>query len=385
MFIRLENDIFENIEKVVSPFDVRFRVIDSLFESMYDGKHIVYCNYRYLNKMKNISNLSIRTKLYTQWICRNYTQIYSCRDIVSSIISVSQEYDSVKVINNIIQVPLDYFISITETRLLTEHESDAKFFICITKYMFEKKGHGNRYYCSVNFENDSYHGANGRAKIEQLSAGKKIVLVIVDTDKDYPDDHRKSTYTNVNNAVKKAKRKIPVDLLELPVREKENLFPAIVYREICDNPLIRIIAENFPDDEVISQFFDIKEGVKNKQLQKHDAKWETYYKELIAECASQKICNESATDDVDKHYICGIGDKVCDSVVDVLFETDKAVIKNNNKYISDAKIDDIYSRREQIMSNIPEFVYNNWECIAEKMFTWGCCIDSSRYPAQRNW
>lgn len=390
MFIVLEDDIFEGLETITKIYDSRFIALDNLFESMYNGEHIVYTNIKNLMKLKNNEKLSPRTRAYTGWIIRNFSILYGCKAIVDSYITVSTKYTRVikSTDGRVIKTPIEFMKDITETKLLTEHESDAKFYQQLTKYVLKKKGNGNKSFFSVQFENDAYHGANGKAKIEQVSLKNRLVLAVVDTDKDYPEDSLKSTYEGVKSGLKIAEKRIPIELLVLPVREKENLLTPTLYKEICDNALIKIIAEKFSNDEVIVNYFDIKGGIKKKKIRNHDDNWETYYCDLIDECRNQKICDECFEDvDLDEKYIKGIGDKICDTMGDLLFEDDINLILDNKKFncYPEAKIKQLKAKAEILLNEVPDFVFNNWEDISLKVFTWGCCIDKSRFPAQRNW
>ena len=205
MFIVIEDDIFENIEQIDSAFNIKLRVLDELFESMLKGKHIVYSKAPNLTKIVKTPLLGERTRQYVSWILREYSRVYSCKSIVQKYISVSGTYVKLEYDDSYYKVPLEYVLDITETKLLTEHESDAKFYQQITNYI-NQKGKISTFF-AVCFENDSYHGGNAKSKIEQVSEGNRYVLCVVDTDKDYPEDGKKATYKCANDAIKKARKK----------------------------------------------------------------------------------------------------------------------------------------------------------------------------------
>lgn len=363
MFIIIEDDVFFDLEKVKDPFDPRIKVIDALFESMINGKHIIYSNIRNLDKVKKITYLGHRTKQYVSWIIKEFTRVYSCKNIVDIQVYVSCNYEELEIEDNHIKVPLNYFSVINETKLLTENETDANCFSMITEYIMEKQNIGSSF--KICFENDAFHGGNGKDKILQLAQKNVIVICIADTDMDFPNDSRKSTYKGVNDAIKKVKNKIIIQLFELPVREKENLIPATIYNKYTDSGLIKVISQTFPNDEIVSNFFDIKDGVKIKKILKPSDKWLKYYRKLIEECKKNNICCEEnlKKGDLDSKYIYGIGDKLCDTVCEAIF----------------------CSESNELLSSIPEFEIRNWELISKVLFTWGCCLNQERFPAQRNW
>lgn len=367
MFIVIEDDTFEGIEDIHSAFDTRIIAIDKLFESMLDGKHIVFCTLENLYKLKKNSLLGERTRWLVAWLTKTFSQSYSCKDILTKYISISSSYNEISFDDekNCYRVPVDYVCDVMETKLLTEHESDAKFFQQIANYVLslKSKGHNN---FSFRFENDSYHGGNAKSTIEQVSKGKKIVLVIVDSDRDYKGGQRGSTYKSVKDSVKIAKRSIVIDYLELPVREKENLIPSTIYSLFVDSGIVHVIADNYSDDEEINSFFDIKGGIKYKKIVNHNEIWENKYGKVIEICRNAGICKGEVSDEItnlDKYYIDGIGDKICDNVADAIF--------GNDKY-------------KDVLDNLPTFVMDNWENITKELFTWGCCISKDKYPVNRD-
>ena len=384
MFIKIENDVIDLLEKSKDQFDTCVMVIDKLFDSMLMGKHIVYSSAKNLKRITQVPLISERTRLYVSWILKEYPTIYGCKNIVDIYLLVSAKSSEVILNEDCFQIPLEYALDIRETKLLTEHESDAKFYIELSKYI-QKKQRINTFY-SISYENDSYHGTNGKVKIEQVAESKRIVLCVVDTDKDYPEGSHGDTYRVVKKAVNSAKRKIAIKLVELPVREKENLFPATIYKEFSGNGLIHVISDNYSDNEVIANYFDIKEGVKYKKYINRDEKWNKYFGELLSDCINEEICNNKLTmGDGDKYYIVGIGDKICDGVVDALFLGDKALVKRHFNSLSEAQRERIMKNRQNMLDSLPEFVIKNWETLSQPIFSWGCCIDRKRYPAQRDW
>ena len=385
MLIVLEDDVFDEIENAKSSYDDVIQAVDRLFDGMYMGKHLVFTKLNNLNKIKNNSLFSPRTIDFTQWISRKYSQIYSCKDLVEAYISVSTKYKKVarNKTKNFIEVPIKFVIDISATKLLTENESDAKFYEMLAKYVFNKKGKG---YCTFKYEKESYHGGNGFDTIVQVAENDGFALILVDSDMDYPEGKHGTTYKKVNEAYKNIKDKIPVEMVVLPVREKENLIPASIYNRISDCGLVKVISDKFSDNEVITNFFDIKDGVKYKKINNHTAKWEEYYGELLSECKKQHVCNAEETDNMDKYFVSGIGGKLCDVIATLLFE-EKTDISGNNQLncYSDEQVNEFLNNRDAILESLPEFIFNNWEYLANKIFSWGCCIDVKAYPAQRKW
>ncbi len=385
MFIELEDDLFDGIEKINDAYDERIQAIDHLFEAMNSGKHIVYAKYSNLQKVYRQETFGKRTREYVKWISDKYVQIYSCRDMVDGLITLSYKYDSVKRIERgdktVFCLPIDMCVNITETKLLTEDDADGIFYIQMAKYVLSQKI-GNSIF-SLCLENDSYYGSHSEPKIDLIVKSRKIALCICDTDKDYPEDSIGGTCKNVRKAFNKAKKEIAIDLLELPVREKENLFTAEVYSFFSDKKLVHVLAEKYSENRVISDFFDIKEGVKYKRILNRSEMWDHFYRDIVKTCEERGFCDLSLTErDGEEKYIDGIGSKLCDVVADVLFAKNKTKLKTALSF-SNAKVDETFNSIDRILSRIPEYVYKYWETICKKMFTWGCCLNDVAFPATR--
>lgn len=389
MLIEIEDEIFQEVFKKEDPLDQNIMVLCSLFRSMLLCKHIVFASRKNLNMLVKNSGITSDIREFAQWILKEYVSVYACSSMVNirAIASLSHDkvtYEEIEQKGKVIYVPFSHFYDVNECKMLTEHESDSLFYQRISRYVYLKKK--DRFFYTIKYENDSYHGSNGPTKIAQVSQTHKLVLCFVDTDKAYHDGQRGSTYNGVKDAVTKAQKKIPIELMELPVREKENLFPPTIYYEFTDNNLIKVIAETYPDDVEISDYFDIKGGVKYKLIFSEEPRWHSYYDKLIQTCEREGICNTALTkDDMDKYYLVGIGDKLCDGVSEVLLTDDENAVNRNFTQFSDEKKNMINAARGEIMKRLPQRVEMYWEMIAGKVFDWGCCLSQESYPRIRNW
>lgn len=385
MFIEIDETILNEVDEIEDPVDHRIIIINALFDSMMKNKHIVYCNRDGLAMIRDNQCFSPYIREYVRWVLKEYVQIYSCKSLVKTRVLVKNGIDHVEYSEGLISVPLSCFFSVNESKLLTEHESDAKFYLNIARFIKEKKKLSNYY--GVCFENDSYHGANGPAKLEQLAEAttKKLVLCIVDSDKEYPQGSKGATFIGINNKYKKIKKRLPIELFALKVREKENLIPATIYCNFSDCELISLIASEFPDDEVIADFFDIKDGIKYKKLVNEDSRWTGAYGDLLTECIVRNpLPDQIEEEDFDKVYLSGIGDKLCDRVATALFSNGDATWKDEFSFPS-AQIEKIETEIPQMLGFLPKNVLSHWEELFSIIFAWGCCVSKEKYPAIRDW
>lgn len=386
MFIEIEEEIFTEIEKK-SCDDIIIVALEGLFDSMYKGMHIVYASPQNLIKLSSNMKLSERIRNFIKWITREYIWIYSCEDKIKTKLIISKNKSKVEYIKDkgIIYLPIGKVFTINATKLLTEHTSDAVLFKRITTHVLNIKELNS--FFSIYFEDDSYYGGNGPDKINQIQNTNRIVLCIVDSDKDYQDGKNGDTYSIVNKAVKNAKEYIPIELYTLGVREKENLFSASIYKEFKNLLLIEIIDEKFSNDMNLIRFFDIKEGIAYKYLVQKDEKWDFYYNALLEECKKRGIeFNPIINEKTPKYLLPGIGGKLCDKVAEVLLTTDdvNAVIEKHFTDMSLEKRNLLVENRNDILNRLPICLRTEWDRITEYLFSWGCALNCNRLPYMRN-
>lgn len=380
MWIEIPDEIDEYLCTIDNAMSKSSLAINTLLDSMLKGKHIVYVSRKLLDKMTKLEYISISNKMFMQWIKQQYIYVYAGRDIVEYKIIVSVDTLEVSVVKNDYIVPLDYFYDFRETKLLTEHETDGKFFQNICHFV-EKNNKTSSLY-TIKFENDSGHGTNVASKIIQNAEDNRITICILDSDREMKGGGRGDTYKCANKSYKKVKKNHIMYLETLESREKENLIPPNLYSLLCEEkrPLLMVLNQ-FIDNEKIIKYFDLKDGIKYRMYK--TTGWEQYYKSVIDELVKVGIYKLPNKEEIDDDYIClyGIGDKLCDVVNKVLFETEvvcEEVIKERK--VSEADKKKIREARKSIKDYLPQYMYLEWEQIYKLLFSWGCCIEKKKLP-----
>lgn len=378
MWIELEDEIFSDIENIKDPYDKKIMAINTLFDSMWKCQHIVFASYACLNKISNHILISQTNQKFIKWIIEKYIYVYECSDIISYKIYVSSENIETYYCNLGYHISIYKCIDIRETKLLTENEADGIFFQRIFKYIaYEKKIISNY---SIKYENDAFHGGNAPSKIQQTANEERIMLCIVDSDRDYIGAASGCTFVGANAKVKKLKKRHIIKLYELNAREKENLISPEMYLNIVENDLLNIINQEFKEENVLL-FFDIKEGVTCKKKLYPDTGWSYHYNNLIKRCENIGICNIDAKEDTDV-YINGIGGKICEYVSGIYFAIDK---EETELYMEKASLNKqkkeiIIKEKNTILKNTPECIKREWYKLYELLFTWGCCLSEKKLP-----
>lgn len=381
MWIEIPDEIDEYLSNIDDAMSKASLAINALLESMLRGQHIVFASRGLLNKISNLSYINPSNKAFICWIKQKYIYLYGCRDIIEYKISVTTDTDVISIVDNIYKVPLEFFYDFRESKLLTENESDGEFFIDIYNYIKKNKKIGDFY--SVKFENDSCHGANVASKITQNAKENRIAICILDSDREMKGSKVGATYIGARRSFNKVKNNHIMLLEKLDAREKENLFPPIIYMLLCEEKkVLLMVLHKFIEEEKIIKYFDIKDGIKYKKYKING--WESYYKAVIDELIRAGIYklpqqNEEEKDD----FICieGVGEKICDVVCKVLLEEEVNSEEILNKRgMSEEKKEKVREIRKSLKDILPEYMYTEWEQIHKLLFSWGCCISENKLP-----
>ena len=354
--------------------------INTLIESMLKGQHIVYASRRLLDKIEKLPYINPSNKAFICWVKQQYIYIYGCRDIIEYKIEVTTISDIIYVEEKKYVVPLDYFYDFRETKLLTENETDGTFFEHIYHFIRKNKKMNNIY--SVNFENDSCHGANVASKITQSAKENRIAICLLDSDREMRGSAMGATYRGANKSYNKVKKNHIMLLKALESREKENLFPPSVYMVLCEEKKdLLMILNQFVGEENLIRYFDIKDGVKYKKC-KIDG-WEEYYKILIDELIKAGIYKLPEKEDIGEDFVCveGIGDKICDVACQVfLTEEENSEEILSRRGVAEKNKQKVREMRKSVKDILPNYMYTEWEQIHNLLFSWGCCIAEKKLP-----
>lgn len=380
MWIEIQDDIKEYLDTIDNALCQEAIAINTLIESMLKGQHIVYMSRIVLNKLIDLDYISPSNKMFINWVKQKYIYIYAGRDIIEHKIVITIKNFQISIEGNNYIVPLKYFYDFRETKLLTENETDGRFFEDICQFIKKDKNISDWY--SIRFENDSCHGSNVASKIMQNALENRIALCILDSDKDMKNSKMGDTYKGANKSFKKIKKDHIIILKALESREKENLFPPIVYMLLCEEKKELLTTLNlFIDNQKIIKFFDLKDGVKYKKYKKK--RWLQYYKPLIDEFIKVGIYKEPIDSEIKDDFICieGIGDKLCDIVCQILLESElKSEELLEKRGVSEKNKRKIHEIRENFKNVLPCYMYDEWEQLYKLLFSWGCCIEKKKLP-----
>ena len=347
---------------------------------MLKGQHIIYMSRKLLDRIGKMDYINQSNKMFMRWLKQQYIYVYAGRDIVVHKIIVTTVLTEISVVGNDFIVPLDYFYDFRETKLLTENETDGKFYETICHFIKKDKKTSDWY--SIKFENDSCHGANVASKITQSALDNRIAICILDSDREMKGAATGATFKGANNSFKKVKTNHIMYLKALDSREKENLFPPSAYMLLCEEKrTLLAVLNRFIDEDKIIKYFDIKDGIKYKKY-KIDG-WEQYYKQVIDELIKVGEYKLPGSEEIEDDFICldGIGDKICDIVCQVLLgpETTSEDILSRRS-VTEIGRQKTREVRKSFKNILPQYMYEEWEQLYKLLFSWGCCINKKKMP-----
>ncbi|QDY47008.1 hypothetical protein FK545_20725 (plasmid) [Planococcus glaciei] len=231
-------------------------------------------------------------------------------------------------------------------------------------------------------------GVNTWKSLRYYSENKKISLTITDSDKRYPTGNVGETLRKLRTEYNKHKNNTITDLVELKVREKENLIPPSVYLYCC-NSSDKSRLENFmllEDSNKHSEklfYLDYKEGL-NVKSYKRDSQLQGYIEEMVKDFPHLATCSLEDIDSLSDDYriIEGISMNVSDYFsVGVFYEglekelEDKLMIEK----IPAEVIDDLRNsidKKNKMFRHMPESFQVHLEEICKKLIDWGCANSS---------
>lgn len=204
----------------------------------------------------------------------------------------------------------------------------------------------------------------------------------MDSDREWQGAKAGDTFRCANTAYKKVKKNHMINMYELGVREKENLMSPSMYLLVSNRntKLLEILNEEILDEKII-KYFDIKDGIKYKRRKNVD--WVAHYNKILDKAVLRGIYSEPSEEDPKKdEHLCieGIGADLSDLARKVLLEDDMSIELMKQYGIYDDKIQLIFLKKEYIVDELPNYLKNEWEDISDLLFSWGCCISSSKLP-----
>lgn len=355
MFITVSTELAKLVsEKYTTDSNPICDAINSLFYSMNKRKHVVMIDRQAISLLMKCDSIEYTSKAMMRWIECHYNDIYAIKCKVSIFVVLIPEKESY-FSNNTYYLSIEQYQEFVESQLLTENDDDYLFYTRIYSFIYPSKK-----IFDICLQNNPFYGANVASRIQCLYSEKKFFLCIVDSDKEYASDGKKSTYQAANNELKNHNLEIlPRELYVLNVREKENLFPFQLYLSKCPNQcqFINIILQY--GTEEIFRFIKIKDGIKQKRINENNKNWNNVYSVILENCTKRNIYLNVSTED--EYCVKGINNRALKSASEPFFE------KNNyNTLQQNGKIDIFFGKQL--------FIIEEWKEIAHKLFDYGCCF-----------
>ncbi len=388
MIIEIDNSIVEYLEKNKNKINYTNKVvvaINSIIKSFAIKKHIMFANIEILEFLSENQLIEKFNKNVVLWLIQRYSSVgMFVNSVDKRVVAYKSKLRSdIYYLNDRYYVPIEKFISINCTQLLTENDKDAEFFVDIATEVNNKVFKFTN--ISIEYDGRSYSGGNIETVASEVVRKFNISLCIADSDKDYKDDDKGSTLIKAIEVVKKYEKNNVISLLPLKVREKENLLPPILYIRILNHSkkFLDLLNKKLENEELL-RFIDIKDGFKAKKFNSVNEKWHKLYDDFLIECDAQGILNcslnELLTKDEDYIFLNGISDKATNKVDTYLFREGV-----NNRLKQMKEIDSIPSEAlkaeeenlelsRNIFECLPDYLKRDWIEIGKTIIQWCCRI-----------
>lgn len=324
MLIKIDDSLVEYIDLNKSKPDLISLELQSLANltlAYRDGKHILIGSLVALEYLKNLNLLEESSRRIFSFLYTRFSFLASYEEIFTEhIIVKSRDYGFQRIIddtNQIFEVPITTFInfeSVNKSVLICEDISDFEFYSGLAeKYFTEVFKNQN---IKLEFELANGGGDNTWKLFKYHSDNKKICIAIADSDKDHPNGKVGGTLGKLKKEFSNHKNISISDLIELKVREKENLIPPSLYL-ICSNNSIKerlkklALLETIPSHQEKLLFIDYKEGLKVGKY-KNDPVLREYFENLFSEMHDLTACSIDEIDQLsDESYIIeGLGTNI---------------------------------------------------------------------------
>jgi hypothetical protein len=380
MIIELDESIMDIKELNTNQDQDIIKSLNMLADIRKYGKHYILAKIPVLKHIvklikeldNNNSTKEIFEYILYNDIVQKYNQLLSmvkCKVLISTSNTTFkiEELDGIKIYN----IPLPEFhklFDLKETSFRSENIRDCEFYEHITYWFLDLKKKG------INLNYKAIMGVD-KVNIEyelNRSNDKTFCLIIVDSDKKYPNCEYGTTLKKCKDKYEKFKNNSVSELFYFEnFHEKENLIPPSIYYKFFKRPYNRNNNKNYKENicKLISiekehhehheklQYFDFKNGISLG-----DTRIKEYFKPLLAKINANNIGKVLTSrwingDSNDKHG--DSNDKHGDSN-DKLNLNDK--LKN---YFKDHP-------REKITNELPNYIKKSWELLSITVFSW-CC------------
>lgn len=375
MWIELDRSVSEYISGLSDATDEGLLAVEELFQAMRKKQHIVFAKRGTLEELFNNDLISRGNREYIQTLIDHYIDIYAVKSSLKHRINVRANTDQFTNEEGVFTVPLKSMVDIQRSRLLVENESDGALYKDICSYLMSEKGLDRVY--GICFENDSFSGSGADRKIEELSINNRIMLCIIDSDKNYPEGKSGSSSQSASRCYEGKKDHKLIYFYELQVREKENLLSPEMYQSVNEEELKLIsILKKYPSEYL---FFDFKDGVKHKRFK--DQRWMNHYSHIVEECKENGLYIENDNEEDQFIHIKGIGGKQAQRVDELLLAPESVyrngidILSRMHHYSLSPRLEEnIRIMRNDFYKTLSTEIVKEWENIYDYMFSVGCSL-----------
>ncbi|QPW51900.1 hypothetical protein G9298_30175 (plasmid) [Bacillus thuringiensis] len=391
MLIKIDETVMEDIKEQLQSMDeesLEIKVLDNLATAVREGYHIIIASLEVLEFLKKLTLLENKSKRIYEQLFLRYAFLGAYEDFCNEYILIKSKnysFNKTKHLGKCIyETPINFFealITVFPTALVSEDLNDCIFYESLTrKYIVE-----NKHKINVNLSLDYHHGGGqGSHKIfENKINDGRLTLAIADSDKSHPDDKIGNTLSELITVYGRYENDRIIDLYGLKVREKENLVPPSFYL-LCANSggreavkkLLKV--ERAVEQQPKLKYMDVKDGLKVKDLKK-DIVYRDYYEDLFKEVTDLIACSCEEINNKEDEFqlIQGIGGKLECFLEDVLGDGLERKLEQKRQIQGIPQdaikiIEENIKKKNNLFSDLPEYVKNEWEVICTKIISWGC-------------
>ncbi|MEC1106992.1 hypothetical protein [Bacillus velezensis] len=368
--------------------------LNNIAKSRQEGNHVIIGSVYTLEKI-------IESKLLDYSAIKTYQNILTkvstlgayekemCDYIVAT---VTEEFKKVSKNNgHIFKVPIEFFQSyykLSKSVLICENPKDFYFYKSLAEKYLTTETNFN---LELSFSMSNGGGSTSYQVVEHQLKEELIVLIIVDSDKRFKDDSFGSTQKEIQKIYNNYEKKSIVSLINLEVREKENLVSPSLYMLSENNSskrMLELLCEIETNQRLVEnlKFYDWKDGIKIKNIK--NKQFYDYYKNFISffEPYSELAATLHRFEDLknlggndEDNIIPGLGSKLTDRFEQYVLKDglekklDRIRMKSGMfpKVIKD--FEERIQIKEQLFKNTPDYIKYEQIRICQKVIAWGCC------------
>ncbi|ANC06739.1 MULTISPECIES: hypothetical protein [Bacillus cereus group] len=395
MLIKIDDTVIQQIKSKLHSINItspEVKALNNIATAIKEGFHIISASLDTLEFLYKFDLLEHDSKRMYFSVFSKFTYLSSYEQFCEDCILIKDSsciFNRTNTVTNktVFEIPIDYFshlVSILPTILLSEDMSDCEFYEKIAKKYITENHHKVNAHLKFDLRSG---GGSGSYKTYQYEINKgHLVLAISDSDKTYPTDKIGSTLLMLRRTYNSHRHNKITELLELDVREKENLIPPSLYL-LCHNVyskefLLKLCKiENSHIHQEKLRYIDLKDGITAKSL-KTNIERKSYLEGFFYDASDLIACTFEEIDSRDDEFLImqGIGgnlDKFSTDVLDDGLEKKLAQKKGVSLHtpIPEYVIKELEGnilKKQKLFDELPGYLKADWEKLSKKIISWGC-------------